>query len=480
MNKPIIRVFAVLLVLFGLLAYFTTRWTVIDRAALQENPQNKRELLAQQRIARGTIAADDGTVLARSIRRGDGTYARRYPANGLFAQSVGYSFLNPGTAGLERFYNGQLTGQAAGLEGTLRKLQGKRQQGNDLRTSLDPQSQQIAIDQLAGRAGAVVALDPRNGRVKVMASIPSYDPNVLRSAKATAVLNSAPGAPLLNRTTAGLYPPGSTFKVVTAAAAIDSGLYEPSSTVNGANGLEISGVPLNNDGGQSFGEIDLTTALTQSVNTVWAQVGERVGKRRMSRYMERFGFGSPVPVDLPANERLASGLFCSPDGKRELVSPTDGCVDIGRASIGQDKLLATPLQMAMVASAVANRGILMRPAIATRTVDPEGRTAYENTPQQYSRVMSPATAEKLTAMMQKVVEEGTGTAASLTGIDVAGKTGTAERDVINNITQPWFIAFAPASDPQIAIAITIEKTVGGFGGTDAAPIAKAVMESLLR
>lgn len=313
-----------------------------------------------------------------------------------------------------------------------------------------------------------------------MASIPSYDPNVLRSAKQTARLNSAPGAPLLNRTTAGLYPPGSTFKVVTAAAAIDSGLYEPSSTVNGDNGIEISGVPLNNDGGQSFGEVDLTTALTQSINTVWAQVGERVGKRRMGRYMERFGFGSPAPVDLPASERLASGLYCSPDGNRELVSPTDSCVDIGRASIGQDKLLTTPLQMAMVASAVANRGILMRPGIATRTIDPEGRTAYENTPQRFSRVMSVASAEKLTAMMQRVVQEGTGTAAALTGIEVAGKTGTAERDVINNITQPWFIAFAPASDPQVAIAVTIEKTVGGFGGTDAAPIAKAVMESLLR
>lgn len=200
----------------------------------------------------------------------------------------------------------------------------------------------------------------------------------------------------------------------------------------------------------------------------------------MGRYMERFGFGSPAPVDLPASERLASGLYCSPDGNRELVSPTDSCVDIGRASIGQDKLLTTPLQMAMVASAVANRGILMRPGIATRTIDPEGRTAYENTPQRFSRVMSVASAEKLTAMMQRVVQEGTGTAAALTGIEVAGKTGTAERDVINNITQPWFIAFAPASDPQVAIAVTIEKTVGGFGGTDAAPIAKAVMESLLR
>jgi len=421
MNKPIIRVFAVLLVLFGLLGYFTTRWTVIDRAQLQDNPQNKRQLLAQQKIERGSIIAAPGTILARSIKRSDGTYSRRYPTGGLFSQSVGYSFLNPGTAGLERFYNGQLTGRAQGLEQTLRKLQGKRDQGNDLQTSLDPQAQQVALDQLAGRAGAVVALDPRTGRVRVMASVPGYDPNLLRSAKATSALNSAPGAPLLNRTTAGLYPPGSTFKVVTAAAAIDSGLFEPTSVVNGDNGVVISGVPLNNDGGQAYGDIDLTTALTQSVNTVWGQVGERVGKRRMSRYMERFGFGNPVPVDLPLDERLASGDYCTVDGRRKIVSSTASCVDIGRTAIGQDKLLTTPLQMAMVASAVANRGVLMRPAIGTRTIDPEGRTAYQNKPQQFSRVMSAASADKLTAMMTRVVQEGTGTAAALNGIDVAGK-----------------------------------------------------------
>ncbi len=480
MNKPIIRVFAVLLVLFGLLAYFTTRWTVIDRAQLQDNPQNKRQLLAQQKIERGSIIAAPGTILARSVKRPDGTYSRRYPTAGLFAQSVGFSFLNPGTAGLERFYNGELTGRTQGLDQTLRKLQGKREQGNDLQTALDPQAQQVALDQLAGRAGAVVALDPQTGRVKVMASVPGYDPNLLRSAKATSALNSAAGAPLLNRTTAGLYPPGSTFKVVAATAAIDSGLFEPSSVVNGDNGVVISGVPLNNDGGEAYGDIDLTTALTQSVNTVWAQVGERVGKRRMDRYMKRYGFGSPVVVDLPADERLASGDYCTVNGRRKIVSATASCVDIGRTAIGQDKLLTTPLQMAMVASAIANRGVLMRPAIGTRTIDPEGRTAYQNKPQQFSRVMSAASADKLTAMMTRVVQEGTGTAAALDGIDVAGKTGTAERDVINNITQPWFIAFAPATDPQIAIAVTIEKTVGGFGGTDAAPIAKAVMESLLR
>jgi peptidoglycan glycosyltransferase len=149
-------------------------------------------------------------------------------------------------------------------------------------------------------------------------------------------------------------------------------------------------------------------------------------------------------------------------------------------AIGQDKLQVTPLQMAMVASAVANRGRLMRPYLATRAIDPDGRTTVDNRPRTFSQVMSAATSAKVTAMMTRVVQEGTGTAAALQGIDVAGKSGTAERDPSRNITQPWFIAFAPAKDPRVAIAVTIERTVGGFGGTDAAPIAKAVMESLLR
>jgi peptidoglycan glycosyltransferase len=167
-------------------------------------------------------------------------------------------------------------------------------------------------------------------------------------------------------------------------------------------------------------------------------------------------------------------------GTRTLVEPTDDCVDIGRTAIGQAKLLATPLQMAQVAASVANGGVLMQPVIATRALDAEGRTTLENEPRVESRVMSKATAAKVTAMMQKVVQEGTGTAAALQGIDVAGKTGTAEIDIARDIAQPWFIAFAPADHPRVAIAVTLEHIVGGFGGTDAAPIAKAVMESLLQ
>jgi peptidoglycan glycosyltransferase len=475
-NGPIVRVFGVVLVLFSLLVVFTTRWTVLERDELQDNPQNKRALIAQQKIDRGAISAADGTTLARSVRRSDGTYTRRYPQQGLFAHAVGYSYLNPGTAGLERFYNGPLTGRGEGLRQTLRRLQGERPQGDDLRTALDPAAQQVALDGLAGRTGAVAALDPRTGRIKVMASVPGYDPNVLRSASATARLNTAPGSPLFNRTTQAGYPPGSTFKVVTAIAAIDSGTFEPGSTVDGSNGAEISGVPLNNVGNVDYGPVDLTFALTKSVNTAWARVGEEVGAPTMQRYMDRLGFNRPVQVDLPESERRPSGSFC----KGRFVRATNPCVDVGRMAIGQDKLQVTPLQMAMVASAVANRGRLMRPYLATRAIDPDGRVTVDNQPSEFSEVMSASSARKVTEMMTRVVGEGTGTAAALQGIEVAGKSGTAERDVQANITQPWFIAFAPASSPRVAVAVTIERTVGGFGGTDAAPIAAAVMESLLR
>ena len=480
MNGPIVRVFGVVLVLFAVLMYFTTRWTVIERDDLRDNPLNKRALLQQQRVARGAIIAADGSTLARSIKRRDGAYTRRYPQDGRFAQAVGYSFLNPGNSGLEREYNGELLGRDVGLDRALRRLQGGEERGSDLRTALDPVAQQVALDALGGRTGAVVVLDPRSGRVKVAASVPGYDPNVLRGIKAQAQLNRAPGAPLLNRVTAGLYPPGSTMKVVTAIAALDSGRFTPGSVLDGDSGKKISGVPLANFGRRDYGRIDLTTALTNSVNTVWAQVGEQLGKATMERYMKRLGFYDKAEVDLPEDERLTSGTYCRKDGDLQLVAATDGCVDIGRAAIGQDVLLASPLQMAMVASAVANGGRLMRPVMATRAIDADGRTTLENEPSELERVMKPETAAAVTQMMTRVVQEGSGTAAALAGIDVAGKTGTAERDVARNITQPWFIGFAPADNPRVAVAVTIEKTPGGFGGTVAAPIAKAVMESLLR
>jgi peptidoglycan glycosyltransferase len=475
MNAPIARLFIVVVLLFALLVGFTSRWTVYQADALRDNPKNRRQLLEDQRIHRGLIRAGDDTVLARSLKQPDESYVRTYPQGRLFPHAVGYDFVTRGRAGLERSYDDDLSGRKSELGSVFQRLTGTEREGDNLVTSLDPAAQRVALQQLAGRKGAVVALDPHSGAIKVMASEPGYDPNAVRRTSTFKALNRDPNAPLLNRTTQSGYPPGSTFKVVTAIAAIDSGRYTPDSRVSGRNGKPISGVPLNNDGGESFGDITLTEALTHSVNTVFGEVGEKVGKKTMKQYMDRLGFEAPVAVDLPGDERAASGE--RRNGR--IIPATSRFVDVGRMAIGQDKLTVTPLQMAMVASSVANGGKLMRPHLADRVVDRDGRTVRRIEPKEMAQVMSPDTASKVGSMMTQVVKEGTGTAAALEGIDVAGKTGTAEVDRPCGPNQLWFIAFAPAQDPRVAIAATVECGTG-FGGTVAAPIAKAVMQELLK
>ena len=261
---------------------------------------------------------------------------------------------------------------------------------------------------------------------------------------------------------------------MTAAAALDSGKYKPDSIIDGSSPREVSGVPLANSGGQDFGPITLTDALTNSVNTVFAQVGEKVGEDTLVNYMERFGFGQDPPLDYPDGQMLASGVRNS---KGRLV--TSG-FDVGRVAIGQGgnegQIQVSPLQMAMVAGAVGNGGVLMQPRLTERIVSKEGR-AEDVKPARQARVMSREAAGQLTEMMGNVVEEGTGTAAALSGIRAGGKTGTAE---VDNATanQAWFIGFAPLDNPRMAVAVTIERTQGQ-GGTEAAPIAKQVLESLL-
>ena len=475
MNRQIVRLYGVVLILFALLIAFTSRWTVFDAASLRANPQNKRPLLEEQRIPRGDIRGSDGTLLAHSIKSAGGVYHRTYPTGTLFAHSVGYSFTNLGRAGLEDSRNDYLVGKPTQLNSIIDQLTGKQRVGDNVLTTLDPRAQRIATAAMNGQQGAIVALDPRSGAVKVMVSTPSYDPNSLANPSAyTHLTQDQTGRPLVNRATQFGYAPGSTFKVVTATAAIDSGAYTPQSTVDGRNDVPISGVPLQNDYNQSFGPIDLTTALQKSVNTVWAQVAERLGKATLARYMDRFGFNRKPRLDYPATQMSASGEFL----RGNLLRPTSTYVDVGRMGIGQDKLAVTPLQMASVAAAVANHGRLMVPHLTDRIVDRDGRTVVAVTPQLQSAVMSRSTADAVTSMMEAVVNGGTGTAAQIPGVAVAGKTGTAETQIGNTINNVWFIAFAPANDPTVAIAVTV-KGVQGFGGGIAAPIAKQVIQALL-
>jgi peptidoglycan glycosyltransferase len=476
-NQPIMRLFGLVVVLFAVLVAFTSRWTVFDSKSLNENALNKRGVLEAAKIDRGVIRAGDGTVLARSVKQQGGVYHRTYPTGSLFSHAVGYSFTDIGQAGLERFYNDPLVGKRQGLDTLFAQLSGGRKQGDDLSVTLDPNAQRIAVNALRSTGdgrGAVVAMDPHTGAVKVMASTPGYDPNNLDQRGRFAALNRDPGSPVFNRATQSSYPPGSTFKVVTAIAAIDSGRYTPDSTVSGQNGKIISGVPLQNDNGESFGPIPLTQALTFSVNTVWAEVAETVGKSTMGRYMTRLGFYSKPPLDYPADQRISSGEYRN----GRLLSPLSPFIDVGRMGIGQDLLAVTPLQMAMVASTVANNGVLVRPHMGSKVVDPDGRVRDDIRTQEEARVMRPSTAKAVTGMMAQVVREGTGTAAALSGIEVAGKTGTAEKNQCSG-NQAWFIAFAPVTNPKVAVAVTNE-CANGTGGEVAAPIAKQVMEALIR
>jgi len=480
-NRPIIRLYGLVVLLFALLVAFTSRWTIFEASSLRANGLNARTLLEQQRIARGPILAADGTVLARSVRGSEGAYERTYPSGEQFGAAIGYYFnTGYGSAGLERFRNSALNGQTGtNLQTILNQLQGKKPAGDEVLTTLDPRAQRVANAALAGHEGAVVALDPRTGAVTVMASSPPYDPNALRS-KASyekfvqETKTSPPKKSLVNRATEFGYAPGSTFKVLTATAAIDSGAFTSSSTVSGRNDIPISGVALQNDENETFGPITLTEALARSVNTVWAQVAERLGKSTMARYMSRFGFDRKPQLDYPAAEMSASGEHV---GER-VLSPTSPRVDVGRMGIGQDKLEVTPLQMAEVAAAVANHGTLMVPHLTGRIVDSEGRTVQTISPRVQSVVMKPSTAAAVTSMMEAVVNEGTGTTAQIPGVQVAGKTGTAQTQLGNAINNAWFIAFAPAAKPTVAIAVTL-KGVPGQGATFAAPVAREVIERLL-
>ncbi len=476
MNRPILRLYGFVALLFALLVAFTSRWTIFEASSLRENPLNARTLLEQQRIHRGPITAANGAVLARSVRRSEGTYERVYPTREQFAHAVGYYYTNLGSAGLERYRNSALNGQSgSNLQRILDQLQGKQQRGDKVVTTLDPGAQQVANSALAGYKGAVVALEPRSGALTVMASSPSFDPNALRSVSSYEKLTGdTNGRPLVNRATQFGYAPGSTFKVLTATAAIDTGTYTAESTVSGRNDVLVSGVPLQNDDDESFGQITLTQALAHSVNTVWAQVAEKLGKQTMAQYMRRFGFDRKPQLDYPADQMSVSGEYLGP----LLLPPTSSRVDVGRMGIGQDKLEVTPLQMAEVAAGVANHGRLMVPHMTARIVDPEGRTVLHVAPRVQSVVMKRSTATAVTGMMEAVVNEGTGTEAQIPGVQVAGKTGTAETQIGTAINNVWFIAFAPASNPSVAIAVTLEG-VPGQGAAFAAPVAKQVMERLL-
>jgi peptidoglycan glycosyltransferase len=483
MNAQVVKLFGLVTLLFAVLIGFTSYWSVFDAEALKDKRVNKRPLLEAQQIRRGRILADDGTLIAKSIPKGHGEalrYVRRYPEGSLFGHPIGYSFVTQGDSEFEKYHNDELIGNESEFTSILDELQGGKQEGNDIVTSIDPAAQRLALDELSAVGfGSVVAIEPQTGRVRVLASNPPYDPN--RVPEHLDQLNTDPTSPLLDRGTQGQYPPGSTFKVVTAAAALDSGTITPDTLINSPGTLDVQGQPLQNDFTQDFGSIGLDTALTNSVNTFFAQLGVKVGEDTLLEYMDRFGFNQTPPIDLPSDQVYRSGIYDTATGR--FLGPNDP-IDLARVAIGQERLVATPLQMAMVAAAIANGGREMKPQIWNRVVDPDGRVTKRMSPSEIGQPISEQTAAELNTAMQGVVSGGTGTNAAIPGVAVAGKTGTAETPFNKSCgggtdeNQAWFIGFAPAEDPKIAIAATVECTTA-FGNDVAAPIFRDVAESLL-
>ena len=485
MNRQITRLALVGVGLIVVLVVATTYWQAWAAGGLADRQDNTVQRVAQFTIERGEIRGKGLTYATNREEKvgGRNLYFREYPPRGLAAHVHGYSTQSRFRTGLERSLNDYLTGQNANLSTVLDtavdRLTGATITGNDVVLTLLPRAQRVALESLGSRCGAVVALEPDTGKVLVMASSPTYDPNLVEDDfdQITRIQADCkrPDA-LLNRATAGLYAPGSTFKVVTAAAAIDSGRYEPGSDFVDPGYCEVYGKRVNNyDTSSPFGRLDLHTALVHSVNSVFCNIGKAVGAKFLVDYMKRFGFYETPPLETPSGERAPSGLYV--DG--ELFDPEeDTDVDPGRFAFGQERLLVTPLQMAMVAGTIANEGVVMEPSVLDRIVAPDGAIVRRARPKELGRAVKPESARAVAAMMRDAVEEGTGTAARIPGYVVGGKTGTAETG-IEGLNTTWFIAYAGKTRPEVAIAVVVEQQ-NSTGGQTAAPVARDVLQAILR
>ncbi len=494
MNQQISRISLFALVLLASLIVATTYWQGWAAPSLAAKQDNAIQRVAQFRIKRGFIYASDGkTLLAANVRKragGQTYFFRRYPADGFAAQTVGYSTQGRSRAGLERQENAYLTASNANL-GTIfdklkEKLRGVTVTGNNLILNLKVGPQRLAESALRGQCGAAVVWNPKTGAVYVMASSPSYNPNQIESGKGFAQILHAPAAcpgsssALLNRATQGLYSPGSTFKTVTAAAALDDGVYDVNSRFDDPGycteyGKRVSNALNPDQTAESYGNVSFLEAYQHSINAVFCNIGKALGAKRILDKAKDFGLYAVPPIELPSNEKAPSGLY---DFQHHRLITDPSLVDPGRLAFGQERLLVTPLQMAMVAGAVANGGTIMVPHLIKEVRSPSGDLVLRTHPQVWKRAMKPQTAALLNQFMQAVVTGGTGTAAQISGIKVAGKTGTAETGKAHVYTA-WFIFFAPADNPQIAGAVVLENQLNGFGGSVSAPIAKQLMQAIL-
>ncbi|MDN6303711.1 MAG: penicillin-binding protein 2 [Brachybacterium sp.] len=480
MNRPLRHVWLVISVLFVLLFTSTTYFQVIAQDRLNAHGQNDRTLYNEYGRHRGPIVVD-GHAIANS-QSSDDTYGylRAYDPGALYAPVTGYYSVVYGFTGLERALNDTLSGEADALfyHRISDILSGRQGRGATVELTLDAAAQEAAWDALDGRRGSVVALDPETGAVLAMVSAPSYDPDRLASHDRESVreawteLNEDPERPLVNRAIGGdLYPPGSAFKLVVAASALESGEYTAESEIPGPGTWELpnSSAVMNNHAGggtEACGPDDTSTlaeALRQSCNTSFAMLGVDLGEEQLRETAQGFGFG----------QRLEIPLSVTPS----TIGQDLDDAQLATTSIGQYETRVTPLQMAMVAGTFANDGVVMQPQLVQAVRTSDLSTVAELTPQEIGQPLTAANSAQMRQMMVGVVEDGTGTAAAIDGVEVGGKTGTAEWGE-DRRAHSWFVGYGQQEDQKIAVAVMVEE--GGYGSRTAAPIAQDVMEAVIQ
>ena len=482
MNKPIRRVAIACLLLFAALLVNANVVQFADAKNLRDKPDNTRTLYAQYDRQRGDIVTSTGQAVASSTPTTDTLkYLRTYSDALPFAPVTGFYSIVYGATGIESAENSVLAGTDDRLfvRQLTNLITGRTPQGGSVILTIDPALQEAAYKGLAGRKGAVVAVDPSTGAILALVTSPSYDPNVLSSHDQASIqqnwkqLTSDPNNPMLDRALSQTYPPGSTFKLVTAAAALSSGGYTPQSTIPAPNTLPYpnSSKSLQNYAGETCGNGKTTTlieALTISCNTAFGGLGQTLGEDALRSQAEAFGFNSTFSIPM----KSATSIF---------PSNLDAAQTI-QSAIGQFDVRSTPLQMAMIAATIANGGTLMKPYLVKQLVGPDLAVIDTTKPTAIRQAISAEVAAELTTMMESVVDKGTGTTAQIPGVKVAGKTGTAE-NAPGKPPHAWFVSFAPAASPRIAVAVVVENGGGANDATGAkvaAPIAKAVMAAALK
>ncbi|NRQ31574.1 penicillin-binding protein 2 [Nonomuraea sp. NN258] len=484
MNSTLKRAAVACLTLFALLMINVNVLQAVNADKYREDPRNRRNYFDRYAVERGRITAG-GKIIAESVETKDPKFkfVRKYHDGRLYAHVTG--FFSPESASqIEGAKNKLLDGSSPDLllRRSIDLFTGEPTRGANVEVTINPKVQKAAYDALrgSGKRGAVVALEPKTGAILAMVSLPTYDPaeiSVTDKGKAFGrydELAADKSQPLLNRNIDRTYPPGSTYKVVTAAAFLeDDSSRGPDTVVPAPQRLPLpnTNISLPNYGGAACGagQVPLIFALERSCNTPFGQIGMDLGYDKMQDQMARFGSAEPFSIPMPVAQSN--------------IGPREDAAALAKTAIGQQSNQMTPMQMAMIAAGIANNGVVMKPYLVNKVSDAKGDTIEEADREELSEAVSSETAGKLREMMVSVVQNGTANRAQIPGVQVAGKTGTAET---SNGQPPhaWFISFAPAENPQVALAVLVESGAANVGaeatgGGTAAPIAKAVMEAVL-